>query len=91
MSKADQLKRAWWRMPKPIRQTLVLMVGFSIIAAGVFMLIFPGPGWAAIFLGFAVLATEFAFAEKVRDWLVQFVKNLLAYGKQTLKRLRKKH
>lgn len=91
MPKTDRIKNTWWRMPKPIRQTLVLMVGVSIIIAGIFMLLFPGPGWAAIFLGFAVLATEFAAAEKVRKWLVQFVKNLLDYTKSSVKSSRKKH
>lgn len=55
------------------------------------MLIVPGPGWAAIFLGFAVLATEFAAAEKVRDWLVEFVKNMLQYAKTKWDDFRLKH
>lgn len=67
------------------------MVGFAIVAAGIIMLVIPGPGWAGIFLGFAILATEFAFAEKVRDWLVQFLKNLIAYGKQQWDKLTHKH
>lgn len=62
----------WWKnIPVAVRKPLVFMVGFAIVVAGIAMLALPGPGWAAIFLGFAVLATEFAFAEKVRDWLVQ--------------------
>lgn len=74
-----------------VRKPLVAMVGFAIIVAGLAMLIFPGPGWAAIFLGFAVLATEFAFAEKVRDWLVQFLKNLIFWARQKAKKLLDKH
>ena len=77
-------------MPKPIRQTFVLMVGTSIIIAGIFMLVVPGPGWAAIFLGFAVLATEFAYAEKVRDWLVEFFKNLVTMIKTLYQRVNKR-
>lgn len=91
MPSTNSLKNAWWRMPKPVRQTLVLMVGTAIIIAGIFMLIFPGPGWAAIFLGFAVLATEFAFAEKVRDWLVNFAKHCLEYAKRQWQKVRNKH
>jgi len=30
------------------------------------MLVLPGPGWATIFLGLAVLASEFDRAERVR-------------------------
>jgi uncharacterized protein (TIGR02611 family) len=41
----------------------VFTVGVTVIAAGVVMLMLPGPGWLAIFLGFAILATEFAWAQ----------------------------
>lgn len=58
------------------------MIGSAIVVAGIAMLALPGPGWAAIFLGFAVLATEFAFAEKVRDWLVSQLKQLIAKAKR---------
>lgn len=78
----DTLSRAWKRIPAPIRKPLVLMVGSAIVVAGIAMLALPGPGWAAIFLGFAVLATEFAFAEKVRDWLISQLKHLIAKAKR---------
>jgi uncharacterized protein (TIGR02611 family) len=42
----------------------------------------PGPGWVVIFFGFAILATEFAFAERVRDRLIDILKKLIAWGKQ---------
>lgn len=45
----------------------VLVVGWGVVAAGVVMLVFPGPGWAAIFIGFAILATEFEWAERLLD------------------------
>ena len=60
-----------------VRKPLVFIVGVAIVAAGIAMLVLPGPGWAAIFLGFAVLATEFAFAERVRDWLLGQLHRLL--------------
>jgi uncharacterized protein (TIGR02611 family) len=41
----------------------VFTVGMAVLLAGVAMLILPGPGWAAIFVGFAILATEFAWAK----------------------------
>lgn len=85
------LKRGWYRVPATIRKPLIFIVGFAIVAAGIIMLVIPGPGWAGIFLGFAILATEFAFAEKVRDWLVGFLKNLIEYGKQQWNKLRNKH
>jgi uncharacterized protein (TIGR02611 family) len=87
MTKREKWARAWKRVPKPIRKTLVLMIGSAVVAAGLVMLITPGPGWAALFLGFAILATEFAFAEKVRDWLFGLLKQLIAHGKRALNKL----
>lgn len=89
----DKLKNAWKRIPAPIRKPLVFMIGAAIIVAGLAMLVLPGPGWAAIFLGFAVLATEFAIAEKVRDWLVSQLKLVLNKARLTWDKLihRDKH
>ncbi|HSX17334.1 MAG TPA: PGPGW domain-containing protein [Patescibacteria group bacterium] len=68
------LPKHWKRVPAAVRKPLILVIGSAVILTGLAMLILPGPGWAAIFLGFAILATEFAFAEKVRDWLIALVK-----------------
>lgn len=40
-------------------------IGAAILLAGVAMLVLPGPGWALIFLGLAVLATEYAWAHRL--------------------------
>jgi uncharacterized protein (TIGR02611 family) len=74
----NKFTRSWQKVPRPVRKPLVFMLGFAVVAAGVAMLALPGPGWAAIFLGFAILATEFAFAEKVRDWLVANLKRIVS-------------
>lgn len=86
----DTLKKWWFSIPKTVRKPLVFMIGFAVVAAGIAMLVLPGPGWAAIFLGFAILATEFAFAEKVRDWLVAQLKKLLAPFEKWWKKISKK-
>jgi len=75
----DTLHAKWKKIPRAIRKPLIFMVGFAVVTAGLAMLVLPGPGWAAIFLGFAILATEFAFAEKVRDWLVVQLKYWLTW------------
>ena len=51
-------RRLMWRV-------LATTLGVTIVLAGVAMLVFPGPGWAAIFLGLAVLATEYAWAHRL--------------------------
>jgi uncharacterized protein (TIGR02611 family) len=49
-------------------QITVLTIGTAIICAGLAMLVLPGPGWAAIFVGLAVLSTEFLWAERLLGW-----------------------
>jgi uncharacterized protein (TIGR02611 family) len=45
-------------------RAVIFFVGVAIIAAGLAMLVLPGPGWAAIFVGLAVMATEFVWAQR---------------------------
>jgi uncharacterized protein (TIGR02611 family) len=78
----EKLRRWWKNVPKAVRMPLVLIVGSTVIATGLAMLVLPGPGWAAIFLGFAILATEFAVAEKVRDWLVSQFRQAIVITKR---------
>ena len=40
----------------------VLVVGTLVLAAGIVMIVFPGPGILGIVAGLAILATEFAWA-----------------------------
>lgn len=86
----ERAKHRWKRIPKAVRKPLVFMIGFAIVGAGLVMLITPGPGWAAIFVGFAILATEFAFAERVRDWLIRELKRLIHHGRRALHTLWRK-
>jgi len=60
-------KRLWRRIPTFVRKPLVVVIAVPILIAGIAMLFLPGPGWAAIFLACAILATEFAFAARARD------------------------
>ncbi len=47
-----------------------------MVLLGLFLVPFPGPGWLVVFVGLGILATEFAWAErllrvaraKLRDW-----------------------
>ncbi|WP_330329495.1 TIGR02611 family protein [Streptomyces sp. NBC_00536] len=49
-------------------QVGVFIVGLAVIAAGIAMLVLPGPGWVAIFAGLVIWATEFAWAQVVLRW-----------------------
>ena len=43
-------------------------MGTLVIALGVVLLPLPGPGWLVIFAGLAILASEFAWAERLLDY-----------------------
>ena len=53
----------------------VLSVGVVVVGAGVAMLALPGPGWATIFVGLLILASEFAWARRSLDWARVRAKN----------------
>lgn len=62
-SPADWLR---W-IGKNAKRIVVLLLGVAVLVAGVLMLVLPGPGIIVIILGFAILATEFAWAERALD------------------------
>jgi uncharacterized protein (TIGR02611 family) len=55
---------------------LVGLVGGAIVILGLLLIPLPGPGWAVVFVGLAVWATEFRWAQRLlgyargvlRDW-----------------------
>ena len=40
------------------------IVGFVVLAVGIAAIPYPGPGWAIVFLGLAILASEFYWAHR---------------------------
>ena len=60
----------------PVYRTGVAIVGLGVVAIGLLLVPFPGPGWLVVFVGLGILATEFAWAKrllnfakaKVRGW-----------------------
>ena len=57
-----------WMKRRPVTHAVwraaVLLLGLALVIAGIVMLVFPGPGWVTIFLGLAVLSSEFAWAHR---------------------------
>lgn len=47
------------------KRVAVTIAGFAVLLAGIAMLALPGPGWAAIFLGLAILSTEYVWAQRL--------------------------
>ncbi|MBC6467248.1 TIGR02611 family protein [Actinomadura alba] len=52
-----------YRLLNTTWQIGVFTVGATVLVAGLVMMVTPGPGWVAIFVGLAILATEFAWAQ----------------------------
>ena len=54
-----------------VYRIVVGVVGLVVFAVGILAIPYPGPGWAIVFIGLGILATEF-------DW----ARRLLAYAKE---------
>jgi uncharacterized protein (TIGR02611 family) len=51
-----------------IYRVLVGVVGGAIVIGGLALVPLPGPGWLIVFLGLAILATEFTWAARVEKF-----------------------
>lgn len=60
----------------------IAVVGLAVVAGGALLIPLPGPGWAIVFLGLAVWATEFVWAQR----LLRFGRRLLARWTEWIKR-----
>jgi hypothetical protein len=47
------------------KRMVVVVIGFTILAAGVAMIVLPGPAVVVIPVGLALLGTEFIWAKKL--------------------------
>jgi uncharacterized protein (TIGR02611 family) len=52
-----------------VKRLIKIVVGFTVLAAGVAMLVLPGPGWVTIAVALAILAGEFVWARNLLDRL----------------------
>jgi uncharacterized protein (TIGR02611 family) len=78
--KASDVKRRWARWRDRLRERpraefvyriVVAVAGVAILGVGILAIPYPGPGWAIVFVGLGILATEFEWARR-----------LLAYAKE---------
>ncbi|MCX2932879.1 TIGR02611 family protein [Mycobacterium sp. CVI_P3] len=65
--------RQWARLRDRLRErpvadfgyrVVVGVVGLAVLLVGIVAIPYPGPGWAIVFLGLAILATEFYWAHR---------------------------
>jgi uncharacterized protein (TIGR02611 family) len=74
----DRVVRGYRRFRSTVARNPVLnttfriavgVVGVAVVILGIIALPAPGPGWAIIFLGLGILATEFEGAHKILVWV----------------------
>lgn len=59
------MNRIVLRTLEQARRLVVIVTGFTILAAGIAMVVLPGPAILVIPVGLALLATEFIWAKKL--------------------------
>ncbi|BCY13981.1 TIGR02611 family protein [Actinoplanes sp. L3-i22] len=61
------------------------VLGGLVVAVGIVLIPFPGPGWAIVILGLAILAVEFVWAKNLLAFTKRHVKNWTQWiGRQSL-------
>ena len=61
------------------------VLGGLVVAAGIVMIPFPGPGWAVVILGLAIWAVEFAWARNLLEFTKRHVQSWTHWiGRQSL-------
>jgi uncharacterized protein (TIGR02611 family) len=61
------------------------VLGGLVVAVGIVLIPFPGPGWAIVILGLAILALEFAWAKNLLEFTKRHVRSWTQWiGRQSL-------
>jgi uncharacterized protein (TIGR02611 family) len=50
-----------------VRRVFLVIAGFTLLLAGIVMLVTPGPGLVVIFFGLSLLAAEFVWARRLMN------------------------
>jgi len=76
----DHYKKRHEKQSSPWRKALFLGGGALIVAAGIFFLPAPGPGFLIIFLGGGLMAQESKHAARVLDWCEKHLRAVADWG-----------
>ncbi|MDA2891138.1 TIGR02611 family protein [Mycolicibacterium sp. BiH015] len=72
------IKRRWARWRDRLRERPaadlayrigVGVIGLAVLGVGILAIPYPGPGWAIVFVGLAILATEFEWAQRLLKYV----------------------
>jgi len=90
MSRFGQAKRRWGRWRDGLRERptydftyriVVGVVGLAVLGLGILAIPYPGPGWAIVFLGLGILATEFEWARRLLAYTKERYDKVMAWFK----------
>ena len=82
------MKRRWarwrdWLRDRPAAdfgyRIAVAVIGMAVLAVGILAIPYPGPGWAIVFVGLAILATEFDWARRLLAYTRKRYDNVMAW------------
>ena len=88
--KPSDAKRRWARWRDRLRdrpktefsyRIAIAVVGLSVLGVGIIAIPYPGPGWAIVFLGLAILATEFDWARRLLAYTRERYDKVMAWFK----------
>ena len=82
----DHYKKRHEKKSSPWRKALFLGGGGLIVAAGIFFLPAPGPGFVIIFLGGGLMAQESKHAARVLDWCEKKIRAIVDWALRIWKR-----
>lgn len=49
------------------KRIMIAIIGGVVLLIGIIAIPYPGPGWLIVFVGLAILATEFDWAQRLLD------------------------
>lgn len=76
---SDELSYAAAHAVKSARKIVVLVVGVTLIIVGVAMMVLPGPATVVIPLGLALLGTEFLWARRLFNYIIDEARTAVRY------------
>ncbi len=82
----DKIQKILSNLPHPVRWVLVMLVGFTLLALGLVMMVTPGPGLLFIFFGLSILALEIEWARQLNKQGMQGLEKIVAKLKQLFRR-----
>jgi len=80
-----QAQRATHKQRRLVERVAFVVAGFTVLFAGVAMMVLPGPAFVVIPVGLAMLSLEFAWAARLLDVALVQAEKAQAAAKETTK------